>query len=137
MPDLLSIAPLTETVPVRGAGAIICGVPVKAIARLLARFPDLRKMWATGKWDVDQLLGMSDEVIAALIAAGCSNIDEANADNLALDEKAELLAAIVRVTMPRGPGPFMATLTALLGTVGGGAASPTAPVSKSRKSSPN
>ncbi|RWO23369.1 hypothetical protein [Mesorhizobium sp.] len=136
MPDLLSIAPLTETVPVRGAKANVCGVPVKAIAGLLARFPDLRKMWATGKWDADQLLGMSDEVIAALIAAGCSNLDEANAGNLALDEKAELLAAIIRVTMPRGPGPFVATLTALMGTVRVGA-SPTAPASKSRKSSQN
>ena len=136
MPGLLDIAPLTETVPVRGAKAIICGVPVKTIASLLSRFPDLRKMWASGKWDAEVLLGMSDEVLAALIASGCSNIDEAGASNLALDEKAELLAAIVRVTLPRGPGPFMATLTALMGTVGGGA-SPTAPVSKSRKPSRN
>ncbi|MER9937412.1 hypothetical protein [Mesorhizobium sp. M0088] len=134
MPGLLDIAPLTENVPVRGAQAIVGGVPVKAIAVMLARFPDLRKMWASGKWDVEQLLGMSDEVIAALIAAGCTNIDEKNAGNLALDEKAELLAAIMRVTMPRGPGPFMAALTALMGTVGG-AASPTAPASKSRKPS--
>ncbi|RWC25912.1 MAG: hypothetical protein EOS27_27050 [Mesorhizobium sp.] len=136
MPGLLDIAPLTEKVSVRGAEAIINGVPVKVIAGLLARFPDLRKMWASGKWDAEVLLGMSDDVIAALIAGGCENIDEANAANLALDEKAEILAAIVRVTMPRGPGPFMATLTALMGTVGG-AASPTAPASKSRKRSPN
>lgn len=136
MPDLLSIAPLTENVPVRGAAAIVGGVSVAAIAGLLARFPDLRKMWSSGKWEMEVLLGMSDEVIASLIAAGCSNIDEVGATNLALDEKAELLAAIVRVTMPRGPGPFMATLTALMGTVGG-AASPTAPASKSRKRSPN
>ncbi|RWB85914.1 MAG: hypothetical protein EOQ52_20395 [Mesorhizobium sp.] len=136
MPDLLSIAPLTEIVEVRGAEAVVHGVPVKAIASLIARFPDLRKMWATGKFDAAPLLGLSDEVIGAVIAAGCANIDEENAANLALDEKAELLAAIIRVTMPRGPGPFMATLTALLGTVGG-AASPTAPASKSRKPSPN
>lgn len=136
MPDLLSIAPLTEIVDVRGAEAIVKGVPVKAIAGLLARFPDLRKMWATGKWDAEQFLSMSDDVIGAVIAAGCANIDEENAANLALDEKADLLAAIIRVTMPRGPGPFMATLTGLMGTVGGGA-SPTAQPSKSRKSLQN
>lgn len=136
MPDLLSIAPLTETIEVRGAEAVIRGVTVKAIAGLLGRFPDLRKMWATGQWNAEQVLGMSDEVIGAVIAAGCVNLDEENAGNLALDEKAELLAAIVRVTMPRGPGPFMATLTALMGTVGG-AASPTAPASRSRKPSPS
>ncbi|MDX8513525.1 phage pre-tape measure protein [Mesorhizobium captivum] len=136
MPDLLSIAPLTESVPVRGAKAIIRGVDIEEIIGLISRFPKIRKMWATGQWDVEQLLGMSREAVAAVIAAGCSNIDEANARNLALDEKAEILAAIIRVTMPRGPGPFMATLTALMGTVGG-AASPTAPASKSRKRSPN
>lgn len=136
MPDLLSIAPLAESVPVRGAKASVKGVDVGEIVGLLQRFPKIRKMWATGQWDVEQLLGMSNEAISAVIAAGCANIDEANAANLALGEKTELLAAIVRVTMPRGPGPFMATLTALLGTVGGGA-SPTVPASKSRKPSPN
>ncbi|RUY19972.1 hypothetical protein EN981_36910, partial [Mesorhizobium sp. M7A.F.Ca.CA.001.13.2.1] len=119
MPDLLSIAPLTATVPVRGDQAIIRGVEVQTIADLLFRFPDLRKMWARGNFQIEPLLGMSDTIIAALIAAGCSNIDEANAKNLSLDEKAELLAAIVRVTMPRGAAPFVAALTEMAGPVGG------------------
>lgn len=136
MPGLLDIAPLTETVDVRGAKAIVCGVTAKGIVGLLSRFPDLRKMWATSKWDVEQLLSMSDEILAAVISAGVSNIDEKGAANLTLDEQAELLAAIMRVTMPRGPAPFMAALTGMLGTVGAGA-SPMVPASKSRKPSPN
>jgi hypothetical protein len=136
MPGLLDIAPLTENVTVRGAQVIVSGIDIPDIIDLLTRFPKIRKMWASGQWDVEQLLGMSKEAVVALIAGGCSNLDEKNASNLALDEKAEILAAIIRVTMPRGPGPFMATLTALMGTVGGGA-SPTAPASKSRKPSPN
>lgn len=134
MPDLLSIAPLAETVPVRGQDVVVHGVDVHSIAGLLSRFPDLRKMWATGQWDYAQLLGMSDEMLSAVIAAGVDVLDEANAANLALDEKAELLTSILRMTMPRGPGPFVATLTALMGTVGGGA-SPTAPATTSRSRS--
>ncbi|TPN53987.1 hypothetical protein [Mesorhizobium sp. B1-1-7] len=131
MPDLLSIAPLTETVPVRGVAAVVRGVAVQSIADLLARFPDLRKMWASGQWDYAKLLGMTDEILAAVVSAGVEGLDEANAANLALDEKAELLAAILRVTMPRGPAPFAASLTALMGTVGG-AASPVAPATTLR-----
>lgn len=118
MADLLSIAPLTETAEVRGASVTVKGVSVAAIAQLLYRFPDFRKAWATGKWDTDQMLAMSDDMMAAIIAAGVVEIDEANAINLALDEKAELLGAVMRVTMPRGPVPFVQALTKLMGSVG-------------------
>ena len=134
MADLLSIAPLTETVEVRGATVSVTGAGVKAIAQLLFRFPELRKMWGTGKWDVDQLVEMSDEVLNALVAAGVPAIDEANAANLALDEKVELLGAVIKVTMPRGPSPFMEALTKLMSGVGG-AVSEKAPATKSPKPS--
>jgi len=121
MPGLIDIAPLTETVEVRGAQATVCGVGVQAIAQLLFRFPDLRKSWGKGQFDLAEILGMSDEIVNAIIAGGVEELDEANASRLALDEKAELLAAIIRVTMPRGPVPFMETLTGVMGAVGGGA----------------
>lgn len=132
MADLLSIAPLTEIVEVRGARASVNGVTAQGIAQLLFRFPDLRKMWATGNWDTDQLLAMSDEILSAVIAAGVTELDEANAVNLALDEKAELLGAVIRVTMPRGPVPFMESLTKLVGGVGAEALAG-AQATKSRK----
>jgi hypothetical protein len=134
MAGLLSIAPLTETVEVRGVPTAVTGVTAQGIAQLLFRFPDLRKMWSTGKWDTDQLLVMSDDILSAIIAAGVAGIDEVNAANLALDEKAELLGAVIRVTMPRGPVPFMDTLTRLMGGVSGEAL-PKAPVTKSLKPS--
>jgi hypothetical protein len=124
MPDLLSIAPLTETVEVRGAKVQVRGVSAQGVVGLLTRFPALNKMWATGKWDNNQLLALSDDILVAILVAGVTNLDEKNAANLALDEKAEILSVILRVTMPRGPVPFMATLTAMLGAVGGGAALP-------------
>ena len=121
MASLLNIAPLTESVEVRGAQIPVRGVTAQGIAQLLFRFPELRKMWSTGKWDTDQLLAMSDDILAAVIAAGIDDDPdtEASARNLALDEKAELLGAVIRVTMPRGPAPFMESLTKLMGGVSG------------------
>lgn len=133
MADLLSIAPLTEFVDVRGAKATVTGVSAKGIAGLIFRFPELRKMWASGKWDMAALLDLSDDILTALVAAGVAELDEANAANLALDEKAELLGAIVRVTMPRGPVPFVEAVTSLIGGVGGLSAK--APATKSPRPS--
>jgi hypothetical protein len=120
MAGLIDIAPLTETVEVRGQKATVSGLSVQGLAALLFRFPDLSRMWATSKWDMGALLAMSDDILAAIIAAGVAELDEARAANLALDEKAELLGAIVKVTMPRGPIPFMAALTKLMGSGGSG-----------------
>ncbi len=129
MPDLLSIAPLTETVEVRGAEVKVRGISAKSVASLITRFPELRKKWAMGKFEFDDL---PDETMAALIAAGVTNIDEANAFNLVLDEQLVIMSAVMRVTMPRGPLPFMTTLTEMLGSVGGAKASLKAPASKLR-----
>lgn len=132
MSGLLSIAPLTEIVSVRGHDVSVHGVSAQGIASMLNRFPDLRKQWATGQWDVEQLLAFSDDIMAAIIAAGCpQHLDEANAANLALDEKAELLGAVIRLTMPRGPVPFAETLAKLMGSVSGGQ-SAKAPATKSQ-----
>lgn len=120
MVGLIEIAPLTETVEIERIGAKVTAgcLQASALGSLLWRFPELRKMWATGQWEVEQLLAMSDDVLNAVIAAGIQEIDEANAAHLALDEKAELLGAIQRMTMPRGPRPFVETLTRLLNVAG-------------------
>lgn len=120
MAGLLNIAPLAETVDIRGSAATVTGVSVKGIADLIFRFPDLRKAWGAGKFDAAVLLEMSDDIVNAVIAASVEELDEANAANLALDEKAEIIGAAIRVTMPRGPVPFMAALTKLVEGVGAG-----------------
>lgn len=138
MVDLLSIAPLTELVEVRGAKVPVRGTNAKGIIGLLNRFPDLMKMWSKGEWEMNALLELSDEVLSALISSGVESIDEANAMNLSLDEKVELLGAVIRVTMPRGPVPFVESLVRLMDSVGGpDGASRKAQAMKSRKPSSN
>ena len=56
MPGLVDIAPLVETVDVRGAKVDVKGVSAEAVASLLWRFPELRKQWATGNWDAAELM---------------------------------------------------------------------------------
>jgi len=119
MVDLLSIAPRTEIVEVRGTAVAVAGTSARGIFNLLNRFPELMKMWGRGEWEMATLMELSDEVIAALIASGVETIDEANAANLSLDEKVELLGAVIRVTMPRGPVPFVESLVKLIDSVGG------------------
>jgi hypothetical protein len=108
MPGLIDIAPALEHVDVRGNDITVSGLSVEAIGTLIFRFPKFRQMVETNKWDGEGLLKMSDDAIAAIIAASCNGaFNEQTANYLGLGEKAELLSAIFRITMPRGFGPFV------------------------------
>ncbi len=140
MVGLIDIAPATETVVAQGKPVMVHGVSAKGLAHLLARFPDLRRLMTGQDVQADQLLSMGGDAVAAIIAAGCGYpADEAAekiAGTLSLDVQADLLAAILRLTLPRGIGPFVEKLTALGSLLGvEDAPSATAPDTKSRKPS--
>lgn len=131
MPGLVDITPAVETVDVRGHSITVRDLSVETIGSLFLRFPKFRQMVETNKWDAGSLLKMSDEAIAAVIASSCGEaFDEGTAGYLALGEKAELLAVIFRLTMPRGPAPFldlMRTFGLLDGAASGTALGTTSP----------
>jgi hypothetical protein len=137
MVGLIDIVPVDEKVVVRGKPVSVSGVSVEGIGRLLFRFPELRKMAETGKWNADELLTLSDDIVCAILAAGTGmpgNVQaEAGAMNLSIGEKAALLSAIIRVTMPQGVGPFTEALTEMLGSVSAASRSVKVPATKSRK----
>lgn len=116
MAGLVDIVPAVEVVEVRGLELEVSGLTVEGIGGLLLRFPELRKMFETRSLDLEALLKCSDKLIAALIAAGtgsaANKAAEKAAAGLALGEKAEVLAAILRVTMPKGVGPFVKLMDA-------------------------
>jgi hypothetical protein len=138
MVGLLDIAPLTEKVTVGGKQIEVFGVSAAGVASLIAHFPEIKKLMAGKELDVQSLLAMSGDAIAAIIAAGCGfpgdEQQQKAAGRLTIEVQADLLAAIIKVTLPNGIGPFVAKLQAL-GAVAGAAAeaSPKAPVTKSRK----
>ena len=117
MVSLIDIAPTTETVNVQGAAVAVHGISAKGVAYVLGRFPELRRLMSGQTVDVEQLMAMGGDAVAAIIAAGCGypadEKAEAVAGSLAIDIQADLLAAILRVTLPSGLGPFVEKLTAL------------------------
>lgn len=125
MVGLVDIAPITSSASIRGQDITITGVSARGIASLLARFPELRALMTGREVALDELLKLGGDVIAAIIAAGTGAPGdaqaEAAADNLTLEEQADLLGAIVELTMPRGLGPLVEKLSRLGLLAGGGA----------------
>ena len=125
MVGLVDIAPITSSVVIRGQDITITGVSARGIAFLLARFPELRALMTGREVGLDALLRLGGDVIAAIIAAGTGapgDVDaEKAADNLTLEEQADLLASIAELTMPRGLGPLVERLSRLGLLAGGGA----------------
>ena len=125
MVGLVDIAPITSSVSIRGKDISITGVSARGIASLLARFPELRALMTGREVALEDLLKLGGDVIAAIIATGTGapgDVDaEKAADNLTLEEQADLLGAIVELTMPRGLGPLVEKLSRLGLLAGGGA----------------
>jgi hypothetical protein len=140
MPGLLDIAPAVETVDVRGSKITVYGVSAKGIAHLLARFPELRLMMTGRSVDVNRLMEIGGDAVAAIIAAGIGfpgdEAQEEAACRLSIDDQADLIAAILKLTLPKGVGPLVEKLTGM-GVLLNAEASSSAAVTKSRKQSSN
>jgi hypothetical protein len=126
MVSLVDIAPSTRTVPIQGEEIEVTGVTAKGVASLLDRFPEL-KLLISGKevnFTVDRIQELAPDAIAAIIAAGCgypgNKKAEAVSEKLAVGDQAELLGAIIELTMPQGIGPFVERITRLLSGISGG-----------------
>ena len=140
MVGLIDIAPNVETVDMQGTSVTVHGVSAKGLAHLLGRFPELRMLMTGQEVEAPALMAMGGDAVAAIIAAGCGYPGDEQAETVAgklsLDAQADLLAAILRLTLPKGIGPFVEKLTALGGNLEADAApSATAPASKLRKPS--
>ncbi len=137
MVGLVDIAPATERVTVRGTDIEVCGVSAAGVAQLLARFPDLRKLFAGRDVGMEELMAVGGDLVAAIIAAGTGAPGDPAAEDaagrLGIDEQADLLSAILRVTLPKGVGPFVEKLLALGASLGAGGTAP-APTSRKRSS---
>jgi hypothetical protein len=138
MVGLIDIAPHIETIEVQGAPVAVHGISAKGLATLLGRFPELRKLMSGQEVQAEELMTMGGDAIAAIIAAGCGypgdEKAEAVAGKLAIDTQADLIGAILRLTLPAGLGPFVEKLTALGGILDA-APSATAPALRSPKPS--
>ncbi len=137
MVGLLDIAPAAETVTVRGQALAVQGVSARGVAVLLGRFPELRALLAQQHQDItpERLVAMIPDAIAAIIAAGTGSPGDAGAeavaDGLPIDDQVNLLEAILRLTLPKGIGPFVERLAGLGGRLGVALPAPGTPATTS------
>lgn len=114
---LRDIAPVSQTIDVRGTEVVVQGIPMRAITGLMARFPALAKAINEQKVSIDLIFEAGPEAVAAVIAAGCGKRDdketEEAADNLAIGDQLILIAGILEATLPDGISPFIERLSKL------------------------
>ncbi len=117
MAGLIDIAAVTEKVTVAGTEIEVPGISAAGVASLLVRFPELRKAMSGLEVSTKELLKMGPAALAAILAAGTGapgdEAAEAAAAKLPVGPQTDLLAAILRVTLPGGLGPFVEKLDGL------------------------
>jgi hypothetical protein len=115
--SLLDLAPLKRTVRLRGVDVDVVGIAAQDIPYLVGRFSVLGRLAAEGRFGLDELAAAAPEALAAILACGIGargdEAVEARAKELKLGEQAALFAAIVEVSLPDGPGPFLDALRKL------------------------
>ncbi len=115
MVSLLDIALTAVVVEIDGAKIDVPGISAAGIVSLLQRFPELRDQLSGGRLNVTAL---SPQIMAAIIAAGCGNPGDEKAEQCAaqfsLQAQVDLLDAILRRTLPKGVGPFVASINRLM-----------------------
>lgn len=122
MVSLTDIAPARTTVPVQGHTIEVNGITAKTIAALLERFPEVKLLMA-GKQSTANLFELAPTAIAAIIAAGTGKPDDLDeeqaAARLPIEDQANLIEAISKLTFPSGFGPFVERIMALTAAVEG------------------
>lgn len=136
MVGLADLSGAAETVEVRGQMVDVYGVSAKGAGHLLAKYPELRKLFSGVDVDTDVLMELGGDIVAAVIAAGTGSPGDHKTEEMAcklsISEQADLLEAVLRLTLPQGIGPFVARLEGLGGVLNVAAPSDSDPDTKSQ-----
>lgn len=122
MPGLVDLVLPKRSVEIYGTEITVTGVDVDYLGTLWDRFPQLSDMAAAGDYSPKAILALGPEVSAAFIAAGTGAGGSVKAEGIAralpLGYKLELIAEILEMSMPRGPGPFVDAFVRILSACG-------------------
>ena len=117
MASIMELTNVPRNVSIQGKDISVIGISSEGVAVLLARFPDIGKAMSGIAVDKDAFGKIVPDAIAAVIAAGCGKPGDTKAEKIAaglgLGEQMDLLDEILRLTFPRGIGPFVAKAEAL------------------------
>lgn len=122
MASLLEVANVPRQVDVRGVQVDVTGISATGLATLMARFPEVGQLFSGIVPEKEDLVKLAPDALAGFIATGCVKPGdddatfkkvEAFAKTLGLGEQLDLVDEIMRLTFPRGVGPFVDKLRAL------------------------
>lgn len=117
MASVLELLNVQRSVQVGDISVDVYGVSSIAIAQLMARFPEFGKMFSGVEVDRAEMLKMAPDALAAFLAAGCGKPNDPAAESacarLGVGPQVDLVDEILRLTFPRGIGPFVAKLRGL------------------------
>lgn len=117
MASLLEIANAPRQVEIRGVKVDVYGISGETLAILMVRFPEVGKMLSGLQVDDNALAKLAPKALAACIAAGTGFAGDDKAEQaaakLGVGEQLELIDEIMRLTFPRGIGPFVEKLQGL------------------------
>ena len=119
MTSLLDIGPLTEDVEIRGVTVTVQGLTAGHLIQMFNDFPDMRKL-LEGTGEQADLLALAPDLIAKIIAVATGSPNdkavEAKAKTMGAAEQLSVLAAVQRLSFPKGLGPFLDQVNKLMGS---------------------
>jgi hypothetical protein len=114
MASLLDVAAVPRTVEVNGINLPVYGVSAHGVASLMARFPAFGKFMSGTNPSSDELMKVGPEALAAFIAAGTGGLNDSKQEEIAatlgVGTQLEVVDMILKLTFPRGVGPFVQKL---------------------------
>jgi hypothetical protein len=118
MTSLVDLAGRPRVVEVNGISVEVKGISVRGLAALSTRFPDgVGKLLSGGQPDRAALIKLGPDILGAVIAAGIGKPgdpkEEAIANDLGLEAQLDLFEEVMKMTFPRGMGPFVKKLQSL------------------------
>lgn len=120
MASLLDIGPLTEEVEIRGTMVTVQGLTAGHLFKLFAEFPDMRKLFDSDEGGAMGMLDLAPDLFAKIIAivTGSPNSKEveAKAKTMGATEQLSILAAVQRLSFPKGIGPFIEQVNQMMGS---------------------
>jgi hypothetical protein len=131
MVSLLDIAPVKESVTIRGVDLPVNGLTAMHIASLFAKFPEIRRIVTTsspGKNVIESLINRAPEAAGLLVCAGTgADLEDKEklephlrqALSLNFGEQFEILQKVIDLTFPKGLPSFLEGLERLMVASGG------------------
>lgn len=117
MVSILDLVPVPEIVRVRGHDVPVNGLSFEAFAKLIGGFPAVAGFFTDGA-NPAAFLAASPDLVAMVICAGIG--DDGEKQRAAIKaypagDQIKLLNAVLKGTMPDGPGPFLELLATVEG----------------------